>query len=405
MQILVINSGSSSIKFQWLESLTGEVFYSGLVERIGMASGRLSLRKGGGKSKKTEKPIANHKEGLTMIFSQLQNMNKIEAVGHRVVNGGEYFSAPCLIDEQALKKIRKCIPLAPLHNPANCQGIEAALSLLPHVPHIAVFDTSFHRTIKEKNYLYAIPYDYYSRDGIRKYGFHGSSHKYVTIRAAEMLNKDVKDISGISCHLGNGVSLTAIRHGCSIDTSMGYGTISGVPMGTRSGDLDPAVILNLLQEKEVSPDQLSDLLYRESGLKGLSGLSPDMRDLLKAESEGHERAAAAVEIFVNSIRKYIGAYLTQLGGKPDFLIFTAGIGENSAEIRSRVLKGMGYLGFRLDEEKNAEATGESLISRKDSPVPVLLIPTNEEWMIASEAEELLTSEYISESSLTFLVDS
>lgn len=394
MKILVINSGSSSIKFQVIDGKSEEMLASGLIERIGQDQGRMKYRCNGEKSELT-RPIPDHETGLDMaleviidpVRGAMKSLDEITACGHRVVHGGEKFTSSVLIDQTVLNGLREVSELAPLHNPANIMGITAAMKKLPGVPNVAVFDTAFHQTMPEVNYMYSLPYSLYEDYGIRRYGFHGTSHQFVSERTAEILEKPLTEINTITCHLGNGSSLTAVKGGKSIDTSLGFGTFCGVMMGTRSGDIDPAILIDLMENRGWTIEQVKKMVYKESGLLGISGVSMDMRDVEEKMWEGHERSKLAFEMFADRVRKYIGSYAATLG-KLDAVVFTAGIGENGWELRELICDNMEALGIRIDKEANKVKGEERIVSTPDSRVAVLVVPTNEELMIARETLRL-----------------
>ncbi len=396
MIVLVLNAGSSSVKYQVIDPEKHESLARGVVERIGMSGAILTHRKAGDKEIRLSGEILDHKMAIEYVLSILLSKNhgvikdrkEIDAVGHRVVHGGEAFSASVLISEEVMSEIRRCIDFAPLHNPPNLKGINAAMQLLPGVPQVAVFDTAFHQTMPKYAYLYALPYTLYKRHGIRRYGFHGTSHRYVADRAAQMLNKSKEELRIITCHLGNGASAAAIKYGKSVDTSMGFTPLEGLVMGTRSGDLDPAIILQIMHKEELTPNDATTLLNKHSGLIGISGISSDMREI-ENEYENNERARLAHDIFTYRLKKYIGAYAAAMGGV-DVIVFTGGIGENSQMVREHSLQGLEYMGVKLDKARN-EATEkkERLISADDSKVKVLVIPTNEELVIAMDTMRIV----------------
>jgi acetate kinase len=399
MIILVLNCGSSSIKFQLSEMPGNEVLAKGMIEKIGLTGGGYKLTLSSGQQVEGKKYFATHREGIRDILEVITrpslniipSMEAIDAVGHRVVHGGEFFSGSVLIDRKVTDALHFCTDLAPLHNPPNLAGIEAIAELLPHVPQVGVFDTAFHQTMPEFAYLYGLPFSFYERHSIRRYGFHGTSHQYVSRRACDILGEDLSGMKIISCHLGNGSSITAIDRGVSVDTSMGMTPTEGLIMGTRCGDLDPGVLLKVAEKEELSIGQLSDLINKKSGMLGISGISSDMRDIARAAGEGIERAELALQMFAYRIKKYIGAYIAVMNGL-DILVFTGGIGENDVQTRERILTGLSCLGIEPDsEENNKMKGGEGLISRKDSKVRVLVVPTNEELVIASETCRLLRS--------------
>jgi acetate kinase len=399
MKILVINCGSSSLKYQLIDMDGEKVLAKGLVERIGIEGSRIKHDTTGKDRVVIEEPMKDHKKALELVLGAVSNkeygavksMDEIGAVGHRVVHGGEFFSESAIIDEDVMKAIENCIELAPLHNPPNIMGIEACKELMPNTPMVAVFDTAFHQTIPAENYIYPIPYEFYEDYKIRRYGFHGTSHKYVSARAANMLGKDIKDLNIVTCHLGNGSSVTAVEGGKSIDTSMGFTPLEGLAMGTRSGDIDPAIIPFIMNKKNMDFSEVNTLLNKESGVLGISGLSSDFRDLEIAASEGNERAKLALDVFCNRVTKYIGAYSAQMC-RIDVLVFTAGIGENSSFIRENVADGLECLGIKIDKDLNDNTRGEEAAISKDlTGVKVLVIPTNEELMIAKETLELVNN--------------
>lgn len=391
MNILVINCGSSSIKYQLINREERKVLAKGLLEKIGEINSSQAHRIGGKVVKKQDE-VANYEEGLKSILALLldeergviKDASEISVVGHRVVHGGEDFFHSVLIDDEVIKTIKSYISLAPLHNPPNLAGIKAARSLFPDVPQVAVFDTAFHQTLPEKAFLYALPYQYYEKYKIRRYGFHGTSHRYIAERAAKVLKKPLKELKIITCHLGNGCSITAIDKGKSIDTSMGFTPLEGLVMGTRCGDVDAAAVLFLMEKENFTTAQMDNLLNKQSGLLGISGISNDLREVQKWVVKGNQRAKLALEVFAYRIKKYIGAYSAVLGGL-DALIFSAGIGENEVNIRDKICQGLEFLGVYLDKKKNrAGSKASRFISTESSPAKILVIPTNEEEMIAEE---------------------
>ena len=399
MIIMVLNCGSSSVKYQLFDIKKEEVLAKGVVERIGLDGSRLKhiTEK---KDVFIEREINDHDEAIELIirvlsdedYGVIENIEEIKAVGHRVVHGGEYFTESSLITDEVMQRLEECIPLAPLHNPANIMGIKAIKKILPEVPQVAVFDTSFHQSMPNYAYLYALPYELYEKQKIRRYGFHGTSHRYVSKRAAELAKLDYNKAKIITAHLGNGASITAIKNGKSVDTSMGYTPLEGLVMGTRSGDLDPAIPVALLRENRMSPASIDNLLNKKSGVLGISGISSDMRDLEKAASKGEERAKLALTIYAYRLKKYIGAYLAVLGGA-DIIAFTGGIGENSSFIREKALEGLEFFGIILNKEKNEKAKKKEVdISAKDSKVKILVVPTNEELVIARDTQEIIEKE-------------
>ena len=399
MKVLVINAGSSSLKYQLLDPETGHLLAKGLCERIGI-DGKFTYKpqvEGKAVISAADVPMPTHSEAIQAVLAALvdpvngviSSMKEIDAVGHRVVHGGESFASSVLITDQVMQAVEDCTPLAPLHNPANIIGIEACRAVLGHdVPQVAVFDTAFHQTMPEHAYLYSIPYEYYEKDKIRRYGFHGTSHKYVTKRAIELMGR--KDIKLVNCHLGNGSSLSAVKDGKCQDTSMGLTPLAGVPMGTRSGDIDPAVVQFVMNKYGMSADECLNMLNKKSGVLALSGVSSDFRDIENGAEEGNENCALALDKFAYEVRKYIGSYAAALGGL-DCLVFTAGVGENSASMRARICEGLEFLGVKLDPEKNNTRGKEAIISADDSKVTVWVIPTNEELMIAQDTAALVNA--------------
>ncbi len=396
MKILVINCGSSSCKFQLFETSTGDVLAKGNAERIGI-DGKLTYKAPGKEDYVCTDPMPDHKVAVKMILDALvdkdhgvlSDISEIKAVGHRVLHGGKYYSKSVIVNDDVKRVIRECFPLGPLHNPANLTGIEACESVLPEgTPQVAVFDTAFHMTMPPKAYTYALPYELTEKYSIRRYGFHGTSHRYVSRRAAEFLGKDYNDIKIITCHLGNGSSFAAVDHGKCVDTSMGLTPLAGICMGTRCGDIDPAIVPFLMTNENLSPDDIDVLMNKKSGVEGLSGVSSDFRDLEKASREGNERATLALEMFEYQARKIIGSYAAAMGGV-DVIAFTAGIGENTDYIRAAACEGLEFMGVKIDPKKNNGVRSEAVISADDSKVTVAIIPTNEELAIAQETEELV----------------
>lgn len=391
-KIIAINAGSSSLKFQLFDMPEETVLTKGLVERIGMDNSIFTISVDG--EKKTEvTDIPDHAVAVKMLleklieFNIIKDFNEIDGVGHRVVHGGEKFSDSVVLTDEVINDIDQLSELAPLHNTANVVGIKAFKQILPDVPAIAVFDTAFHQTMPEQSYLYSLPYDYYKNFGIRKYGFHGTSHKFVTERAAELLGRPLEELRLISCHLGNGASIAAVEGGKSIDTSMGFTPLAGVAMGTRSGNIDPALIPFIMEKTGHTAEEVLSTLNKKSGLLGVSGLSSDLRDIEEATEEGNDRAEVALDIFASRIHKYIGSYAARMNGV-DAIIFTAGIGENSSEVRARVLRGLEFMGVYWDPSLNNMRGEEAFISYPHSPVKVIVIPTNEEVMIARDVMRL-----------------
>ncbi len=398
MNVLVINAGSSSLKYQLLNPATGELLAKGLCERIGI-DGRFTYKpqiEGKEAIKEADVAMPSHSEAIKAVLDALvdakngvvASMKEIDAVGHRVVHGGEKFAASVVIDAEVMKAIEECNALAPLHNPANIIGIKACQALMPGVPMVAVFDTAFHQTMPPVAYTYALPYEYYEKDAVRRYGFHGTSHKYVAQRAAAMLGKDISELKLVSCHLGNGSSVTAVDGGKSVDTSMGFTPLAGLPMGTRAGDLDAGILEYLMNRYGMDIKEMVNILNKKSGVQGVSGVSSDFRDLENAFAEGNERAGLAVDMFNYGVKKLIGAYAAAMGGV-DAIIFTAGVGENSRSQRMAIASGLEFMGVKMDEEANNVRGEERVISAADSAVKVLLIPTNEELMIAMDTAALV----------------
>ena len=394
MNVLIINAGSSSLKYQLMDPETGAVSAKGLCERI-YIDGRLTHNANGKKIVK-DIPMPTHSEAIAAVLAILvdpvdgviKSTDEIDAVGHRVLHGGMEFFDSCIINDEVIAAIEKCIPLGPLHNPANLMGIRACQAVMPKTPQVAVFDTAFHMTMPPKAYRYAIPTEYYENDSIRRYGFHGTSHKYVTKRAIDLMGR--KDIKLVNCHLGNGSSLSAVKDGKCQDTSMGLTPLAGVPMGTRSGDIDPAVVQFVMNKYGMSADECLNMLNKKSGVLALSGVSSDFRDIENGAEEGNENCALALDKFAYEVRKYIGSYAAALGGL-DCLVFTAGVGENSASMRARICEGLEFLGVKLDPEKNNTRGKEAIISADDSKVTVWVIPTNEELMIAQDTAALVNA--------------
>lgn len=395
MKVLVINCGSSSLKYQLIDMENEEVIAKGLAERIGIEGSVLKHQPKGSDKISIERSMPTHKEALQTLMDALldkeygviKSMNEISAVGHRVVHAGEKFADSVVIDDKVMAALKECIDIAPLHNPPNIMGIEACKEIMPNVPMVAVFDTAFHQTMPKEAYVYAIPYEYYDKYRIRRYGFHGTSHKYVSERAAAMLGKPLEELKIITCHLGNGASITAVDKGKSIETSMGFTPLEGLVMGTRSGDLDPAIVKFIADKENLSIAQVDTILNKKSGVLGISGVSSDFRDIEEAAKNGNERAKLALEVFVHRVKKYIGAYAAIMNGV-DAVVFTAGLGENSDTMRREICKDMSFLGIELDEEKNHVRGKETDISAAGSKVKVLLIPTNEELMIARDTKKL-----------------
>lgn len=397
MKILVINAGSSSLKYQLIDMDKMDVLAKGLCERIGIAGSKLT-HKNVQKGTETvfEKDMKDHQDAISMVIDALisadcgviKDMSEIDAVGHRVVHGSDIFANSCVINDTVMEALRECSPLAPLHNPANIIGIEACQKIMPNVPQVAVFDTAFHQTMPKKAFMYALPYEYYENYKIRKFGFHGTSHRFVCAEAAKMLNKPIEDLKIITCHLGNGSSVSAIDGGKCIDTSMGFTPLDGVVMGTRTGSMDPAVVTFIMEKEGLSAKEVDALMNKKSGVFGVSGVSSDFRDLSKASDEGNQRAQLAIDMFTYSVKKLIGSYAAALGGV-DAVVFTAGVGENDAASRKAIVEGLDFLGIKIDEEANKVRGKAQDISAKDATVKTLVIPTNEELMIAIDTKELI----------------
>ena len=396
MNILVINCGSSSLKYQLIDMEEKKVLAKGLAERIGIEGGRVKYEAAGKDEIVIEEKLADHKAALKIVLDSLQHpeygavksLDEIDAVGHRVVHGGEAFAQSVIIDEKVMKAINDNVEIAPLHNPPNIIGIEACKEIMGDVPMVAVFDTAFHQSIPALNYIYALPYEYYEKYKVRRYGFHGTSHQYITERAADMLGKKLDEVNLITCHLGNGSSISAVVGGKCFDTTMGFTPLEGLAMGTRTGDMDPAIVPFIMDKENLSTEEMSNVMNKKSGVLGISGVSSDFRDLEEAAEKGNDRAQLALDIFENRVRKYIGAYLTEMD-HCDGIIFTAGVGENSITTRERVVGGLTSLGVKIDSDKNNMRGKEAVISTDDSSIPVLVIPTNEELKIAMETAKLV----------------
>ena len=400
MKILILNAGSSSLKYQLIDMDGEKLLAKGLVERIGIEGSHIN-QKANGQVFDATAPMANHTEGIQWMLKALldpekgalKSMDEIGAVGHRVLHGGERFTASVLVNDEVKEAIKANIPLGPLHNPANLMGIEACEKVMPGTPNVAVFDTAFHQTMPPKAYLYGVPMDYYEKLHVRRYGFHGTSHRYVSKRVCEFLGVDRSKTRVITCHLGNGSSMCAVENGKCIDTSMGITPLEGVIMGTRSGSMDPAVVQYICNNEHISVDEMLTICNKKSGLLGISGLSSDMRDIDKAADEGNERANIARDMLVYGIRKYIGSYAAAMNGV-DVIVFTAGIGENNCALRERVMQGFEYLGAKLDPAKNAGCREEAVISTDDSKVKICVIPTDEEIVIARDTLCIVTGKPI-----------
>ncbi|MBQ6632391.1 MAG: acetate kinase [Romboutsia sp.] len=397
MKILVLNCGSSSLKYQLIDMSNEEVLCVGLVERIGIEGSILKQEKDGVEGKLiVEQPMKNHQDAIKLVldavvdgqYGGVKDIKEVEAVGHRVVHGGEKFAGSVLITDEVKAALQECIELAPLHNPANIMGIEACEAILPGVPMVGVFDTAFHQTMPKSSYLYGLPHELYTKYGVRRYGFHGTSHRYVSERAAAMLGKNIEDCKIITCHLGNGASLAAVDGGKSVDTSMGFTPLEGLIMGTRCGDIDAAILPFLMEKEGLDAKGLSDLMNKKSGVYGMTGISSDFRDIEDAAADNNELAQVALESYAKRVKKYIGAYAAEMNGV-DAVVFTAGVGENGIGMRADIMANMDFLGMKLDEEANKVRGKERVISTEDSKVKILLIPTNEELMIAKDTLALV----------------
>ena len=399
MKVLVINCGSSSLKYQLIDMSNEESLAQGLVERIGITGSILTQKVEGKDKYVVETPLKDHQDAIELVLKCLvdenhgviSSMDEISAVGHRVVHGGEKYATSVVINEEVIKALDEFTKLAPLHNPPNIIGINACKALMPKTPMVAVFDTAFHQTMPEKAFMYALPYELYTEDHVRRYGFHGTSHKYVAGEMAKWMNKDISDLKIVTCHIGNGVSITAVDGGKSVDTTMGFTPLDGIIMGSRSGSIDPAIVTYLVKEKGYSIDEVNDILNKKSGVLGISGIGTDFRDIRSAvENDNDPRALLTMDIFGYQVKKQIGAYAAVMGGV-DAIVFTAGIGEHAPEIRSRALTNMEFLGIEVDLEKNeSHNIGDGMeISKETSKVKVVVIPTNEELMIAKETLELV----------------
>ena len=396
MKILVLNCGSSSIKYQLFDMTTGVVLAKGIVEKIGLKGSFLKNERFDGNKVKLEGEILDHQTGIEYLLGLMtsekrgviKDLNEIDAIGHRLVHGGELFKGSCYLDDITIKGVEDCSDLAPLHNPANLKGIYAMKTLLPNVPQVGIFDTSFHQTMPDYSFMYALPYSLYKKYGIRRYGFHGTSHSYVSKRGCEILNLEYDKQKIITCHLGNGASIAAIKDGKSLDTSMGLTPVEGLIMGTRSGDVDAGALTLIMEKEEIDFSSLNTLLNKHSGILGISGISSDMREVESAAEEGDKRAILALKMYEYRIKKYIGAYAAAMGGV-DLLIFTGGIGENASETRENVCKDLEFMGLEFDKQmNNGVRSKEMVISKKGSRVTVMIVPTNEEFVIASETWEI-----------------
>lgn len=396
MIVLVVNCGSSSLKYQLVDMKNEEVMAKGLVERIGLEEGILT-HKWQGKKKELKQPIPDHNVAVKLVLESLTDkecgviasMDEIDAVGHRVVHGGEKFACSTLITDAVMDALNECVDMAPLHNPPNIIGINACKAIMPQVPQVGVFDTAFHQTMPAKAFMYGLPYELYTEDGIRRYGFHGTSHRYVAGEMARVMGVPLEKLRIINCHLGNGSSLAAIKYGKSIDTTMGFTPLPGVLMGTRCGDIDPAIVLHEMERRHLSAKEMDTLMNKKSGVLGISGVSSDFRDLGEAAAKGNERAKLALDMFHYQVRKAIGALAAAMEGV-DVITFTAGVGENGIEDRAAICRGLAYLGAKLDEERNNVRGKDALISTDDSTVKMYVIPTNEEIMIARDTRDIVS---------------
>ncbi len=396
MKILVINCGSSSLKYQVLDMTTEEVLCKGIVERIGIEGSFIGHEKIGLEKKKTLIPMEDHKDAIAQVLKAVQDeeygvvksLDEIGAVGHRVVHAGEKYADSVIIDDSVIKALEECTELAPLHNPPNLAGIAACRQLMPNTPMVGVFDTAFHQSMPPESYIYALPYEYYTKYGIRRYGFHGTSHKYVAEKAAEVLNVELEDLKLITCHLGNGASVSAIKRGKCIDTSMGFTPLEGLVMGTRSGDIDPAIVSFIANKEGITHEEANEILNKKSGVLGISGVSSDFRDLETAVADGDERAILALKVFAHKVRFYIGAYMAEMNGC-DAIIFTAGVGENDIMMRELICHDLGNIGIKIDPLKNKVKGKLTMISDEGAKIKVILIPTNEELMIARDTLKLV----------------
>ncbi|SDL89495.1 acetate/propionate family kinase [Halarsenatibacter silvermanii] len=394
MKILVLNCGSSSVKYQLIDISSEEALVNGIVERIGI-EGSFLEQEIGSEEIQIEKEVEDHSQAINLVINTLlddekgylEDIEEISAVGHRVVHGGEKFSESVEITGEVIEQIEEVSDLAPLHNPPNLAGIRVCRDLLPNISQVAVFDTSFHQTMPEKAYMYALPYEYYEEYGVRRYGFHGTSHKYVARRAAALMERDIEDLNIITCHLGNGASLAAVKEGSSVDTSMGLTPLEGLVMGTRCGDIDPAIVPFLQKREDLSPEEIDDVMNKNSGMLGLSGISNDARDIEEAAEEGDERAKLTEDVFCYRVKKYIGAYAAAMGGL-DCVVFTAGIGENSVTMREKILKDLDFLGLEIDDKANQIRGEEKIITNPNSETAAAVIPTNEELMIARDTARI-----------------
>ena len=396
MKVLVMNCGSSSLKYQLINMENEELLAKGIAERIGIEGSFVKHETTGKDKFLVEEPMEDHKAAIKIVLDALvdtdhgaiKSMDEISAIGHRVVHGGEKFVGSVIINEEVKATLKECSDIAPLHNPPNLMGIDACKEILPEVPMVGVFDTAFHQTMPPESYMYALPYELYEKYKVRRYGFHGTSHKYVAIKAAEMLGKPLEDLKIVTCHLGNGASVTAVKNGESVDTSMGFTPLEGLVMGTRCGDMDPAIISYWMDKEKITIAEVNNIINKQSGVLGISGVSSDFRDIEEAADAGNERAKLALDVYYQRVKKYIGAYAAEMGGL-DAVVFTAGLGENSFVARQAICNGLEFLGIKIDDERNNIRGEERIITTDDSTTKVLLIPTNEELMIARETKELV----------------
>ncbi|MDM0453524.1 acetate kinase [Clostridium perfringens] len=397
MNVLVINCGSSSLKYQLIDMDTENALATGLVERIGLEGANLTQKSEGKDKYEIVEPMKDHQDAIRLVLGALidekhgviKSLDEINAIGHRVVHGGEKYAESALVTEEVMKDLEECAKLAPLHNPANIIGINACKALMPNVPMVVVFDTAFHQTMPEKAFVYALPYELYEKEHIRKYGFHGTSHKYVSAKIAEAMGKNIEDLKIITCHLGNGASIAAIKNGKCVDTTMGFTPLEGLVMGTRCGNIDPAVVTYLIDELGYTSQEVNTLMNKKSGIFGVSGVSSDFRDVEAAADKGSKEAQIALDLFRNSVKKYIGAYIAEMNGC-DVIVFTAGVGENSIIERGAICRDLEFLGIELDEERNNIRAKVAEISKEDSRIKLFVVPTNEELMIAQDTVSIVS---------------
>ncbi|TBX11177.1 acetate/propionate family kinase [Clostridium perfringens] len=397
MNVLVINCGSSSLKYQLIDMDTENALATGLVERIGLEGANLTQKSEGKDKYEIVEPMKDHQDAIRLVLGALidekhgviKSLDEINAIGHRVVHGGEKYAESALVTEEVMKDLEECAKLAPLHNPANIIGINACKALMPNVPMVVVFDTAFHQTMPEKAFVYALPYELYEKEHIRKYGFHGTSHKYVSAKIAEAMGKNIEDLKIITCHLGNGASIAAIKNGKCVDTTMGFTPLEGLVMGTRCGNIDPAVVTYLIDELGYTSQEVNTLMNKKSGIFGVSGVSSDFRDVEAAADKGSKEAQIALDLFRNSVKKYIGAYIAEMNGC-DVIVFTAGVGENSIIERGAICRDLEFLGIELDEERNNIRAKVAEISKEDSKIKLFVVPTNEELMIAQDTVSIVS---------------